>query len=186
MAIEIEDGGGTGRRANVTLFGTKGRLDASARTATRQFYVNRDEGQSYVLYIDITPTGAADNFMYLKNTSTTKNMYVAWYRFWTPAGSSEAIDILVDAVGTPAGTTAVTPTNLNRESGNAAAGEFYEGVNITGLSGETQLDRVRIVGGSDVLQDLKGELILPPAGVATLQAVNGAIAIEATIGIYFE
>ena len=125
-------------------------------------------------------------FLYIKNDSPTKDLVIDWYRVWTASGSPEAIDVYVRDIGTPAGTTPLAGVNRNLKSGNVADATLYEGVDITGLSGGSHFDRIRIAGGSDVVEEFRGGIILGQNDVVVLRAVTGGIVLEATIAFYFE
>lgn len=177
----IDDGKGGGNVAEVT---SDNKLSVDAIQNDFNHFANQ-KGDSFIVYSDITPTGAGDQFMYIKNDST-KDMVITWYRAWTASGNPEAIDIYANMVGTPGGTTALTPGNLNLGSAKAATGEFYEGVDLTGLSGGVLLDRLRVLGGEDVFDKWEGGIILPKGTNIVAQALSGSIAIELTFGFYYE
>lgn len=184
MTIEIGDGGGTGKRANVTEDSNKGRLDVSARTADRIYYANR-AGESYTMVVSTTPTAASDVFLYMKNTSTIKVLVIDWYRLC--CGSVEIFDFFVNQTGTPGGDpTGLIPINMNLSSGNAADGEFYEDPDITGLDVGEHIDRIRPPDGIGVFGQIPGGLRLTQNTVFTVQAVTGGSAVEATVGFHFE
>jgi hypothetical protein len=184
MAIELQDGGGTGLRANVTEDSEKGRLDVSSRTADRIYYANR-AGDSYVVLVNVTPAAGNDVFFYMKNTAQDVTLVVDWYRLC--CGNSETFDFFVNQTGVPGGDpTPLTPINLNLSSGSAANGEFYEDPDITGLVSGDHIDRIRPpenVGGTGLIP---GGLRLTQNTVFTIQAVTGGSPIEATIGFHFE
>lgn len=182
MPDMLKDGKGRGFLAEVDGDNT---LKVTSRNLTFAHAINHNEGNAFLVFSDVIPTAANDVFMYMKNTSS-KDLIISWYRMWTPAGSSEAIDIFFNKTGTPAGTTVITPTNMNLGSGNVAVGDFFEGVDITGLSGGNIADRIRIIGGEDVIASWAGDIIVTPNKVVTFQAVVGAIPVELTVGFYFD
>jgi len=182
MPEMIRDGTGSGYLASVT---EQNRLAVTAITEDENKDINERTRKSYLLYIDITPTGALDNFMYIKNTNTD-NMFINWYRIWT-ASSADAIDLYRNMTGTPGNTTSVTPVNMNFGSNNTATGEFYESVDMSGLSGGTFVDRLRISGdGKDVVDGYPGDIILPQGSNIVLQALTGAIPLEVTVSFYYK
>ena len=182
MGEQLKDGTGKGYLAEVD---SRHRLHTRSITETENKYINLLDAESYLYYSDITPTGAGDVFCYVKNTGD-KDLILNWYRIWSGT-SAEAIDIYVGMTGTPSGTTTITPTNMNITSSNIAAGEFYEGVDITGLSGGTFVDRLRLSGdGNDVTTGYPGDIIIKKGGILTLQALNGAIALEVTLSFYYK
>ena len=184
MGFKIENGIGSG--AFGAEVDSNNDLHVLATVVSENHSINRKTGQSYFVYTDITPTAADDVFLYIQNNSPTKDLVVDWYRVWTASGSPEAIDVYVRDTGTPAGTTPLSGVNRNLKSGNVADATLYEGVDITGLSGGEQFDRIRIGGGSDVVEEFRGGIILGQNDVVVLRAVTGGIALEATIAFYFE
>jgi len=179
---KIQNGTGDGNLAKVD---SKNRLHTRSTTETENHSINTHEEESYIVYTDITPTGAGSQFMYIKNTSDTKDMVIDWYRVWSGA-SAEAIDIIINPVGTVGTTTTITPNNANITSKNEAAGDFYESVGFTGLTNGATFDRLRMSGdGKDVLDEYPGGIIVKKGGVIVLEAVTGAIALEVTLSFYY-
>jgi len=177
----IKDGQGTGRLAKVD---SEGRMHTYATTEPEELHANRLNGDHYISYVDITPTADGDYFYYIKNTHTL-DMIVNWYRVWT-ASSAEAIDLIRNPVGTPGNTTTLTPVNMNFGSNKTATAQVYESVDMSGLSGGSTLDRLRISGdGKDVVDIYNGGIILPQGAALGATVVNGAIPIEFTVSFYF-
>jgi hypothetical protein len=179
--VKIKDGTGNSISAKVDA---EYRLHTRSTTESENHYVNTNKEEAYLYYSDITPTGAGSICCYVKNTSD-KDLVLNWYRIWSGT-TAEAIDIYIGSTGTPASTTTIIPSNMNITSKNSAEGSFFEGVGITGLSGGTLLDRLRLSGdGNDVLGEYPGDIILQKGGVMTLQALTGAIALEITLSFYY-
>lgn len=81
------------------------RLDVSARTAPRQFYISRDEGQAYsVVSLDAATADGEDTF-YIKNTSTDKTLIIDKIIFTSDA-------IYIGHVKFATFTSAITGTDL--------------------------------------------------------------------------
>jgi hypothetical protein len=177
----IEDATGSGWTAKVTK---ESELIVLAHTVSQNHEINHEKQESYVLYSDLTSGGAGNTVLYIKNTDTTNDIVVNWYRFWSGA-SAEAIDIIFGQTGTAVGT-AVTPTNMTVGSGTTAIGTFLEGTDITGLSGGVQMDRIRLSGdGKDVVGNYPGDIIIPRNGSISLQTVDGSIATEISLSFYY-
>lgn len=177
MAQPIKDGGGTGRLATVSSFF---RLNVSAKTNPRTFYSSRDEGQTYnAISIDASAT-AGDYIWYLKNTSSTRNLYVKHLEFHGENATKWAV---YEVTGTPVGTS-ITPSNLNLGSANLAEAVCYGNGAVTGLT------NVKLVGThrSDALGEgemhYEDALILTPNSAIAVQYVNGATG-EAEIDGFF-
>jgi len=177
----IKDGRGSGQLAQVD---TEGRMHTYATSEPEELHANRLNADHYISYVDITPTADGDYFYYIKNNNTL-DMIISWYRIWT-ASSAEAIDLIRNPVGTPTGTTNLTPVNMNFGSNKTATADVYEGVDLGGLSGGTTLDRLRISGdGKDVVDSYQGGIILPQGSVLACTVVNGAIPVEFTCSFYY-
>jgi hypothetical protein len=88
------------------------------------------KGRSWTLQFTNTPTGAGDNFFFLRNDST-KDLFVTDIRI----SSSVVTEILYNHVsGTPVGGTAVTPLNRNLGNSRTPTATIEQGVDITGLT----------------------------------------------------
>ncbi len=184
MPIELLDGGGSGLRANVTEDSTKGRLDVSARIAERIYYANRN-GDSYVVFSDITPTAANDVFLYIKNTSNNLTLILEWYCLW--CATDEAFDFVVNQTGTLGGSpVALTPVNLNLASGKDAGEGFFEGADLTGLDAGDLVNRVRVRANVDNSGRIPGGIRISQNKVFTMQALTGGLPVEVTVGFNFE
>ena len=177
----IKDGTGTGRLMTVD---SEGRAHGFATTESEEQHTNRLNSDHYLMYIDITPTGAGSEFFYIKNTDT-RDMIIKSYRIWT-AASDEAVDIYRNKTGTPTTTTTLTPVNLNFGSNKTATAQVYESVAFGGLSAGQLVDRLRIGDtGVDVFAEFPGGMILPQGASMTAQTVTGTVALEFTISFYY-
>ena len=98
---------------------------------TRENYAQRVNGQVFSVVVDaIDPTGADDNFFYLKNDSVVPIEVIGYDLISTVAGNVK----MEVCTGTAVGVTAITPVNLNRTSGKAPSVTVGTGVDITGLT----------------------------------------------------
>jgi len=162
----IQDGGGTGREATVSSFF---RLNVSAKTNPRTFYASRDEGQTFNAISIDAAAAAGDHIFYLKNTSTTRNMFVKHIEFHSVNAATWTV---FEATGTPAGTS-LEPSNLNLGSPNAAEASFYGDGAVTGLTEGKRLGSHRNAADGEAAMEFDDALLLPP---------NSAILIEYTSG----
>ena len=127
----LEKMGGSDNRANV-----------SSRADSRSYYNSRDEGQTFSVAFDFQDAAAGEFGVYFKNTSSTGSVFVVDA---IGVNSVEASRIKLWFVsGTAAAGTALTPTNLNRRSGESATADAQEGASaaagITGLSADALID----------------------------------------------
>ena len=114
--------------------GSDGRLNVSARTDSRGYYISRDAGQAYSSVFSHTASAAGEYSFYFQNTSTTLDFVVSAIGLNSDLG---AYCKLFHVTGTVAGGTAITPTNMNKDSNNDAAGTALEHANSTAISGLT-------------------------------------------------
>ena len=145
--VRIEDGGG--KNGNATVSNNQ-RLDTSARAASRQYYESRDTGQVYtVISVDATAV-ANEETIYVKNTSTIKDMIIEKITISTDTNSLWRIKFVT---GTAAGSSVITPVNLNKGSSNTAAATCRGDGAITGLTDDGDITLVRI--GADSHDEIR-------------------------------
>ena len=162
--MKIEDGKGKNGDASVS---DVQRLNVSAKTQPRIFYVSRDDGGAYnAVYDDIT-AAAGEYTMYLKNTSSTRNIHIADIEFH----SVENVKWKVWSVsGTAAAGETVTPSELNLSKGIPADCIAMAGnTAITGLSTVAQLGSHRSQANGDSDMMFEGALILGPGNAIAVE-----------------
>lgn len=142
MALQIEDGRGTGQKVAVSPTGN--RLDVSARSNPRIYYVSRDDSNAYSAYSEDASAAAGDFILYLKNTSTSLNLYIDDIIF---DAANDSKFKLHKVTGTASGTD-IVPTNLNFRSGNTATAEVKGSGAVTGLTSSSTLLSERILGNT--------------------------------------
>ena len=180
MGFQIESGEGNSDSAGVT---TDFRLKTSAVTFTTEQEINHDNGQAYSYGVSVTPSGASQCFLYIKNNSDD-DMMVS--EFMLSAASDETIIFKLADEGTPLSGTTGTPVNRNAGSGNSAGVTALYGVNITGLSGGGSVMSVFIQGGESGLRIVPlSTFIVPKNKTITGYASSGSIAITVGMGISF-
>tara|TARA_R110000803_G_scaffold41208_1_gene88694 strand:+ start:952 stop:1509 length:558 start_codon:yes stop_codon:yes gene_type:complete len=166
--MKIEDGKGKNGDASVS---TAQRLNVSAKTRDRLFYISRDDEQAYNAVMPSFSAAAGNYVYYVKNTSSTKNLYIHTVEYH----SVEAVHWKVHQVtGTAAGGTVITPSNLNLGSGRSAEATCMGGgATITGLTITKQIGTHRTTALSEAGMDWGEGLILAP---------NSAIMVEYDTG----
>lgn len=180
MGLQIEGATGNGYGAAVT---SENRLKVSASTFTLEHEVNHHDGQAYSFGLSLTPTGAGDCFLYIKNNSET-DMVIS--EFMLNAASDETITFKLGDAGTPIDGDTGTPVNRNAGSGNQAAVTALTGVDITGLSGGGAVMGVFLKGGeSSVIRRPLSNFIIPKNKVFTGYVSSGAIQIKIGMGFAF-
>ena len=163
-----DDGKGNNGPASVSA---ARRGNVSAKTAPRRYYVSRDDQQTFDA-IQPSFSAAAGNYVqYIKNTSTTKNMYIdSAYA----ASLNAAVFKVWEVTGTAAAGTTITPANSQLSSGLLAeATSMGGGSTITGLTTVKQVGTIRVPAADEKRRDYGGALIIGP---------NKAIAIEYDTG----
>lgn len=171
----IEDGKGTGKIAGVNA---ENRMETQSLGTTIEHHINHEHGLSFNVLIDKTATGVNDCIFYMKNESTD-DICVEGLTL-SVAGACE-VYVQVGVVGTPVGGTDLTPVNLNLASGNIAIGTFQHGVDITGLTSGSEIERYvfRAASNSEFF-NFEQDLILP--NNQTMAIWNSAsVAVKGTV-----
>ena len=155
--MKIEDGKGKSGDASVSA---SQRLNVSAKTRDRLFYVSRDDEQAFNAVMPSFSAAATNYVFYLKNTSSTKNLFLHTLEYH----SVEAVHWKVwQVTGTAAGGTVIIPTNLNLGSGRTAEATCMGGGStITGLTLGAQLGTHRTEATGEAGMDWGEGLILAP------------------------
>lgn len=164
MAFHIEDGTGSGRKVAVT---SEFQLKTQAETQQLQHHISRNTGQVYQTVGRETAIAAAtQTILHLKNTSTTKNMVITFMRMQLvgEAGGTAVPDpATYFQIGFgrtySSGGTAVTPVNVNTNSGNVAAITAYD--NSPVMAGTfTEIDAWYPDGSAMQIFNKQGSVIL--------------------------
>ena len=172
----IEDGGSTGRKATVS---SSNRVNVSAKTQPRAFYVSRDDGRAFNAIYDNMTAAAGDRVAYMKNTSSDRLIVVDVVEFH----AAENVKWKIFSVsGTAADGAAVLATNLNLQSGIPANGSYMSGdTPITGLTDIAQIGTHRTPAAESAFMDFHGALILGPGDAICVEydaGTTGLCAIE--------
>ena len=177
----INDGTGGGKSAKVT---NDNRLNVSARSNTRSYYVSREDGQTFNWSSVIASVAAGEEVAYLQNTSDSKKLYI------DTIGLTSANDVQWEisvATGTPGGASLVAGVNLNFDSGNVAAAAFYGDAVVTGLTAGERILPTRSLGGSNSSNAIDDVLILGQNDTIMITYIAGTTgAAEAVIRGFFE
>lgn len=175
----IDDGKGKNGRASVSAVQ---RLNVSAKTAPRIFYIARDDERAFTWISSYSAT-SGDTVMYIKNTDTDRNLII---HYVSVGGANNGKYDIYTASGTPAGTT-ITPTNLNIASRKEANSLQYGDAAVTGVSTVGKLYTKRVLANqSEPVQGIAQTVILGfgDAIAITYTGSTGEIDIEVTG--YFE
>jgi len=177
--VRIEDGKGSGRTVEV---GPNNRLATESKVSGRDFFISRDDGQSYHVISEDATAVANEETIYLQNTSTTLNLFIDHIILATDTANKFR---LKKVTGTAAGGSAKTPVNLNLTSSNAAAATARGDGSITGLTDDGDLEIIR-VGADDTGEMAFGDQLILGQNDAIAVETEANAAVEMTIDFHFE
>ena len=181
MGIEIDDGRGRGLSASVS---EDNRLNVSSKSAPRPFYVSRDSGLSFSVSSIDAAAAADDVILYLKNTSSTRNIFLGSVHV---SAVEAVLWKLWRVTGTAAGSTALTPTNLNASAGISAEATVRGNGAVTGLTLSELIHVTRHDTNSKDTMGLLGALILGPNDAIGVEYDTGTGGIaEVTVEFHYE
>ncbi len=179
MGIQIEDGTGSGAKAQVK---SDNALLVDAHTIPRGAFVSEEEGQAYA-WISTDATSAGEESISVQNTSTDKNLHISKI---IVAGVQATIHAaLLVTGGTPAGTP-ITGVNLNKASSNTAAATAFGDAAVTGsVVGDIIAQAYHVALGSAVI-DFDGAVILGQDDTIAVRTVAGTdgIVYVTVLGFY--
>ena len=178
MGDMIKGGTGNGYMAGVTV---ENRLLTESITYSGEHHANHS-GNAYNMLFEVTPAGAGDCFLYMKNGNETDLVIEG---LWLRVASAEQIIMKLGDVGTPASGSSVTPANVNAGVNNAALGTFQEGSDITGLSGGVTVNKGWVANTTSSYFNFEQDLILPQNLVYTLYVVTGGVALSGAIVFHY-
>jgi len=179
MALQIEDGTGTGAKVKVEADNA---LLVDAHTIPRGAFVSEQDGQTYA-WTSTDATSAAEESIYVQNTSSDSELHIDKIIL---AGVEATVHaVLLVTGGTPAGTT-ITGVNMNKGSSNTAAATALGNAAVTGsVVGDIVAQAYHAALGSMTI-DFEGELILgqdDAIAVRTVAGTDGIVYIT-IIGFY--
>jgi hypothetical protein len=150
MAIQIEDGLGTGERVGTS----DQRLNVSSRTNSRSSYISRDEGECFI-WTHRYDYDAGDTILLVANESTTEDLYICSIKIGSDTATEFAIHCPV--YPTLAGTE-IDEINMNRTSGKSADDSAYG--DETGNTQANVVDRGFVAANTTVTVAIDGRVIL--------------------------
>lgn len=180
--MKIEDGSGKNGDMRVN---TSQRGDVSAATRDRTFYAARDHGLAFTANYDDMTVAAADICVYLKNTSSTRNMIIRDIKI----GGVENIKWKIFSVsGTAAAGTLVIPSPTNLSKNIPAEAIAMSGdTAITGLTNLTQIGVHRSSANNEVQGLGHGATILGPGDAIAVEYDTGTTGLcSGEIHFHFE
>lgn len=169
--MKIEDG--KGKSGDMSVSVTQ-RGNVSAKTAPRPMYAARDDGLSFSAIFH--GAGAAgEHVAYLKNTSSTRNLFVGDI---TLGGVEAILWKMFFVTGTAAAGETVTPTPTNRSKSIPAEATAMAGnTAITGLTPDGEFSTVRNKALDNHNEAFGGALILGPGDAVVIEYDTGTAGI---------
>ena len=181
---QIKDGTGAGYLVKVD---NRNRLRTYSVIEDEPTYINRVDKQMYSGPGEALLASSAGNFiMYLKNTSTVKDLVVVTLKHRC-TGTSGTMVAYLGVTGTPGGTlTELIPGNRNAGSNNEADVEFYQSPEITGLSGGYKIGSIygKVDEEFEYGKPCSG-WILPPNSTLAIKADNDTATHYGDLAFYF-
>jgi len=167
----IEDGKGTSKKARVS---DTNRLDVSAKSNGRIYYVSRDDKKVFSVNLQISQAsgGTTENLGYIKNNGTN-HLHINSITFSTaePSTGLTKFGIWVNQTVNESGTEKI-PTNLNLTSSLTSVAICYEGPGLTFSEGES-IGTIRLSGAGSFDKNYDDALILGRSNILTIK-VNAA------------
>lgn len=179
MFYIIEDGTGSGNKAKVN---EQNRLETFSVVESRISDISNREGKSYILtsdFVALTTTGSFNGMIYLKNTSTDKDLYIDRVRVCGTGTSMNAMQCRF--VKNPTTGTLISDANAGISvASNLGSNEAFEGLNYA-ASGDgktvtdgTQFSQFTIHLPGHTIQEYNGAIIIPNGSAMAIEVKPGA------------
>jgi hypothetical protein len=179
MFYIIEDGTGSGKKASVNA---NNRLDTFSITETRIADISNREGRSFILtsdFVALTTTGSFNGMIYLKNTSTDRDMYIDRVRICGTGTSMNAMQCRF--VKNPTAGTLISDANDGISvASNLGSNEVFTGINYAAsgdgktITDGTQFSQFTIHLPGHTIQDYNGAIIIPGGSSMAIEVKPGA------------
>jgi len=180
MTFQIEDGKGNGYKAEVNV---DKQLVTFSISETEFEFISKEKGQAYSWASGTYDPAAGDTILLIKNTSSTKKLHIDLIILSTDTDTRVVIHAPTTEV-TPTGT-AITGTNLNLTSSNAA--------DATAIRDETDNSQGNVIWSAEIFAasgphevDMAGALILGTNDSIGVDYVADVGACDVTIMGHFQ
>lgn len=179
MFYIIEDGTGSGNKASVN---SDNRLETFSIVESRIADISNKDGRSFILtsdFVSLTTTGSFNGMMYIKNTSTDKNMFIDRVRICGTGTSMNAMQCVFTK--NPTTGTLISDANAGISiPANLGSNEEFTGINYAASAdGKTVTDGtqfsqfiVHLPGHS--IQEYNGAIIIPNGSSMAISIKPGA------------
>lgn len=165
------------------VHGSDGRLNVSSRSDERIYYNSRDKQQTYLWHSLDSGAAAGEYIIYIKNTSTDKDLIIKEIIL------SPGVDmsfIITTVTGTPS-SASITGFNLNRNSGNDAAAVAHGNAAVDNLTPVQTLRTEQVLALTTADIELHDAFRLGQNdAIAIEEDVNGGGTLAVSIIGYFE
>ena len=187
----IDDGKGTGHKAAVD---NENMLKVHSVSQTVEHHVNEEHGNAYHCVFSQSPPAADDCIFYMINNSDDHDLVVegVCLGFKNADGDDPEIYLEISNTGTRNNATALTPTNCNAGSGQAADGTFEKGADLDGgaatLTGGTVIERylfANVQNQNSTLFNFEQDIILPKNKTLTIWANDAQATYYVTVILNF-
>lgn len=186
MGLQIEDGTGDGPSAGVTA---RNRLKVDAISTPHEVVVSRDDARAFNAVCEGVTVGDGEYGAYLKNTSTTRNLFISLIRV-SADGTVPILWKIHKVSGTAANGAAVTAVNLNLGSAISPEATILEAGSGTAISGLTQEGEIAFQRHGDQESaniPFDEALILPPQTAIAVELDDGGSATtEVLLRFFYE
>lgn len=179
MFYIIEDGTGSGNKAKINA---QNRIETFSIIESRISDISNRDGRSYILtsdFVALTTTGSFNGMLYIKNTSTDKDLYIDRVRVCGTGTSMNAMQCRF--VKNPTTGTLISDANAGISiASNLGSNEEFEGVNYA-ASGDgktvtdgTQFSQFTIHLPGHTIQEYNGAIIIPNGSAMAIEVKPGA------------
>lgn len=177
MGLQIEDGKGSGKQAQVN---DQNMLMVQAVTMIQPEFNSWVKAMSFSFSSSYNAT-AAQVVFYLKNTDPENHLHISG--IIVGSASATLWTSYVNMTGTASGTP-ITPCNLNLSSSKAALASCYGNAAVTGLSGGNISNYVYSLASQSIIIPYNGGLILGYGNNISIIAGTSAIVGVTVVGYY--
>lgn len=179
MFYIIEDGTGSGKKASVNA---DNRLDTFSVVESRISDISNRDGRSFILtsdFVALTTTGSFNGMIYLKNTSTDRDMFIDRVRICGTGTSMNAMQCRF--VKNPTTGTLISDANDGISvAANLGSNEDFTGINYAASGdGKTVTDGIQfsqftIHLPGHTIQEYNGAIIIPGGSAMAIEVKPGA------------
>ncbi len=174
----IDDGKGRGYSASVS---SVNRLNVSAKSNPRSYYISREDGEFYSWYSTYSAADS-DIVIYVKNTSQSLSLVISKIMF---SGVNAGRYTVMPVNGTASGSD-IVGTPFNRSKRKEATAISLGGAAITGITQDGTFGVMRVPAGLTVAGDENNSLIIGPTDAIAVKYEGTAGIIDVAIFGYFE